>query len=601
MSDRFTKFEDRPWVSTYVPLPLDKIEANYGRQQVKGEKAEADLGLLAEQAHVKGGAGTQDRAQGLNKVFDDIINQASNDIVNNPQNTAKISSDYKNKIQAVMSSPEYNHIKLDEALRPLASQTAADLAINDPNQVHAPGWDSTSKSWKQTAPGDYSDPSQWYGTVHNKNFYADHENDFYKNIKENASALKNMGVELITKFDESGQPYYFNRTTGEKEIGVSKDDVRLLATDFVKNKDNFSTHGSVVFKKLKDPNYDENKYIEDLVNNYSGYHSKTEEVSSEKQVGAPKIGNGKSGSGSGGSVDGDNVVLSDINNLEKSPTGSTSIKNVDQNAIWAGGQVVDLKDENTGVVKKGISVTMNDRNMFIGRKPGSEGMAENKAFAENYNELKAKKDKINKAKEDSFYKTNGYTKDAYIGQFKETHNIKNVPVWAHPETGKAFIKNSIDENGISNFDKLPKDIKEEYIKLYGKKPEIDENTTIDVIGSFGLTKTDYDKKMIEGAKLKSKNNFKNEEDKLKLEYKIKGVDLNDAKNSEKLKNYENSLEGKLNTSLSELQGDAIFTPNTGKDNLFKDKEGNIYTEGFFTFSEQQLEDMKINRVNRYLA
>ena len=42
MADRFTQFEDKPWVSSYVPLPLKEIQANYDKQQEKGDKAEAD-------------------------------------------------------------------------------------------------------------------------------------------------------------------------------------------------------------------------------------------------------------------------------------------------------------------------------------------------------------------------------------------------------------------------------------------------------------------------------------------------------------------------------------------------------------------------------
>ena len=604
--NRFTNPGEQEYVSSRVPLPLELMGKVLMNKQDQYDKGMANV--AAESGNIIGGRTTELKAAALTKQKNADIEA----IANEAERTGNYSGlPYKITAYAnnLKSSKAYQEIEQDKAM----SAQADKVVVEPGSKLYAQKfYNFETKSYNQV-PVDQAWSPEVYNTVKPANPQKDFK-PYYDQLDDVITQTYGKNGENISlQVLPNGLMSVVQ--DGETVVAsVTKDQLRMMADKLHQSDDNFKaldpfTYGQARHDQLfggkqiftdaqgvqhieEGSKWGKTDDIEMFVNNYLS--NKRDVTQTQKVLKTIKDDNTKlPGDPSGKPLD--NITYTTIDDLQKSPTNSVKVSNKDQNANWLDAEVVSKTNKSTGITTKVISKDMTDVKAFIGKSNTPSKAAESMKFVENYEYIKAKKAEIDMMVSSNTYKKHAYNNVEYANAFIDEYKIpKDVSVYTSPATGEAVFKNIIDENGVSSYDKLPNTFKESRPDF---KPDEGEIVNLDALKlipgkSYGYLET-FNKNVVASAKKKTNENIVKAKTNFKIEQKLRGIDINNPETKKKLDGYSESLESKINTGMA-LIGDAILTPDLSSDNIFTDKQGNMFSSVFMELTEQQIEKMSID-------
>jgi hypothetical protein len=240
MANRFDKtYDQQPWVSSYVPLPLKDIELGYKEQQKKYDDA---MAAVANEPVITGGNSTKTVAQGLENEKNNFLKSVVDEAVE-----TKDYGQVKNKIKAyrnqLEANPYYQGILIDKTLSPAADATI----VGDKD--------------RQVAQDFYDYDKGEYNQVTDKPFTADHYaamappdtqkifSQYYKDIGDVIEQQINPDGSLEKQFNPDGSISYIQN--GTKIVrNVTRDELRKIAAPLM-NDASFRALAPFGYNKLR--------------------------------------------------------------------------------------------------------------------------------------------------------------------------------------------------------------------------------------------------------------------------------------------------------------------------------------------------------------
>lgn len=540
-----------PISNQYSPTTLKYMdEAGTSLQKTTDDRT-AELGAL-QSLFPTGGAQTQNMAKELKDEFMPVIKDLSEELYK----TGRVDGAGARMLQVknqIVNNPKFNALKKDELMNPVALKIGSDPETLDPTQTIQEGY-LPNKTWKQRTVDEIANQDSWYKTTKNSDFHKDHKADFYDNVKASVVKTGSVVPGVIYKDDGNGNPMAFNTYTEEAYKGILPEDVRARAADFVKNKDNWNTHGSVAFRQARaaqgGPQYDEQSYIDDLTNGYVGYYSEDASKTTEKPfTTGKKAVAGGGGGGSKNSTGNDDRTLNIIDVAVNQ--GGATVNNEEQ-AILHNGTPNANGTFNINATGKTIYTTLvTPKNQL----ETEQAIRVGKAIP-----LKNIINKVTADAEEVVF-------DEFLNKVPYSSNLPGVEPkeYVDPSGGSWHSSSS----GVY------------YTPKNGEKVLVSKDLNSKPSDAFKKTKV-Y-KNLIAGYT----NN--NEEYKQALaDAKREGIDLNDPKLTQELDKYKESGLENLNTALTKINGQLTLMPGSEK-NVFSDDEGNPVTSSDAFFRKDQIE------------
>ena len=545
-----------PISQAYNPTTLKYMDEAGASLQKSSDDQLAGLSELQKTLNIVGGRKSTSLAKEFVNQYEPEIQKIYDDIAangNTKGGLAKIAQ-IKNKIT---SSPIYNYIKEDEAYVPYADKLGLNPETRDQSQSINDLYNPNG-SWKQVTMDQAKNgfDANIYGEVRNKNFQEDHQ-DIYAKIKEQSTKIggpvsgltykeipDGMGGMVLAGFDVSNQVV---------RTGISREDVAALANNITKDKTNWNTHESVRFRDLQSKKnngvgYDQSDYINDLVNNFPGYYGKDSDLTTEKQVSAKSKMSSSSGSGNTNSpynMDNiygdilDNIYTDKVKKGENGKpvltTGTTSVNEKQMSALVG------------GEIKNGDMITsLTGRRVYL--TTPEQVVKEGKSIIDN-----------RKAVE--------FQAELNLMQNNIINRLNNPE---SPELATGYID---PKNGLS------------YSRVgLGKNSYISEKD-LSIPGGKGL------RKLTEKQFAETQNEYKS----IKLKAIAQGIDLDDPKTIEAIKDStkEDEVITTFNQALAEgaLNGEFKLIPAKDGDNVITDKEGNMYGRNYVEMSKDQISNI----------
>ena len=344
MANRFDKtYDQQPWVSSYVPLPLKDIELGYKAQQKTYDDA---MAAVANEPVIVGGNRTKTVGQGLENEKNNFLKSVVDEAVE-----TKDYSQVKNKIKAyknqLEANPYYQGILADKALSP-----GADLTI-------------VGDKDRQVAQDFYDYDKGEYNQITDRPFTA---GDYAAMAPPNTQAIfkpyyEQLDKRIIESIDPALKPHlnadgtvtYFQN--GKKETkSLSREEVRKLAEPMMKDASfrsldpfgyNKLRHKQIFGKDILDPNGnviergsqwdDYNDPLDIFAANYLGSKYELDRTSSAIYTTKVDDGGGRTSSSNGGGDTpdpGDNIwsrTLDQLNTpttIQKADGTSESVRGI---------------------------------------------------------------------------------------------------------------------------------------------------------------------------------------------------------------------------------------------------------------------------------
>lgn len=423
--------------------------------------------------------------------------------------------------------------------------------------------------------------------------------DFNANIDKAADHLKPVITDVLNKqgvsvqegaepiYDAGSDKWYIQTTTGKTQE-ISGDTVDKAAEGFAKTflsgpeSEYYKAHlERTIGHDPNDLDFTKN-YIKDRWSNR--FYKQTDTTTNLKQVSEPRVaGNGKK-KGNGTSDDRDNVFKTKLDEIATSKPvkqsdgttkvqeGTTTVNDKEMGAFLGG----DVQGNH-------INANLTGRKVFLtSPDQANETMETRNAITYNdqYNELK-------RSLEEKVGKENNRISSTKVGDLDKdsTSKLKSL------EDAPTSLLHTSQDEMIKESNKKSKFVHDYNTKLIddfkSKNPKYansDLRVDIDDKGNHFIAEDKYSKKV--------------EVDKdpelisIKAKALADGIDLNDSKLQDKIKNLKNSdpaLE-RFNEALQngELDGEYSLIPHKGSDNIITDKDGNLFGKNDIFMTEDQL-------------
>jgi hypothetical protein len=546
LANRFDKtYDQQPWVSSYVPLPLKEIEAGYAKQQDTYDKG---MAALADKPIITGGPTTQDHAKMLrNQVEADT--KAMADEAEKTHDYGQLTYKMKNYANRLKENPIYQAVKEDETL---GTALANDVMMQSGNENYVQWfYDPKSKDLKQQDINKIPSLSH-YKTKKPGDYWKDF-GDVLGKIHEETDISMNM-PELVPFKDDFGNISYKNIQTGKETTGITRDQIKERVALYVKNNKNVWGKESVNYDKAVREEIEKGVFTEDdVINNitdaYLGTYQSKKDIQKENAVPANKSGSGNKKSGDDDDVAGnyDNKLLNIIK--ESSVNGGAVIDTGDVAAFLGG-----TKDTKTGTTL--INATGRTLYFSVG-KQGTQKEVED--------DVKMGKAIPFKVKENALIKKyhNTILSDIVFDKEDAINNPVSTFATGGGNTGKPYRELVYWGGNLSkNFKNENEKTIREYDSATGKTRSISINE---------LKNTEFYKAELASFKANDPNGY----GVLKSEAERAGIDLDDKDLNEKIKG--NNLENyetldNLNTALTNINGQLEVIPGSGK-SFFTDNNG----------------------------
>ena len=647
---RYVNPKDYDYVDPFVPLDLNFMNSAIQATQKSTDLALANIEELGAKALVQGGRRTTDRAKAFNKKTQELINAEADKILGDPNYANKAAYNIKKLREQTYTNPEYLDIIQDEKMTPEVDKLVLTQGFQNYVQDF---FDPNKKQFNQTKEGERFN-SSWYGSVAPGDPQKEFK-DYYSQFKD--IITQGYDGVLSEQANSDGSISIIQNGTKIVRT-INKDELRQVANHLLKSDPNFGTLQSFNYAKAvhdrdfgkswvdEEGNtqtgsvFDTNDKADIFVDNYLG--NKHEESDLQRIVGTRKAAS-NGGTGSGRDDDGsDNIIYKTLINADAN-NGKTKTGNLGTMAGLLGGEIVEITNPDTKVTSQAINVDFTDRNVVITpssvSQTGTENMDAALGVLKNHNAYKEEKAAFDKTKANSLVKDigvgvsvpvpinvfhpatlddaeddnhldrRGNTRQKpnpldynsnYIEAYREKYGIsKQVPLYLK-HTGHVFIGNQVAVDGKSSFDLLPKSLQTEIIKHHGTIPKA--GSSLDVPGGdpdyvIDAHLEDADKAELHKAAVnKTLSGFTKQESELKAKYKTLGYDPDDKRTAANVKKYESTDLNKyleLNQKLN-LTGEHVIKPNMAIDNVFVDKNHNIYGNARVVLTGAELDEKGIN-------
>ena len=304
--NRFSTVGQSEYTEQHVPLPFDTI-SKLG-EQIKLEHDTADAAASAAKTDIQGGLATQEHAKALNAKKNALL-KAAQERAEREGNYGRLTQDIKEIASTVQNDPLYQGIQRD-----ILETKRANKQRTDPNYKNAVQNYGDEKGNVRQLGLDEAFDESFYNQIDPVDFFGDHK-DVYSQIKEQSVTTGGpaTGLTYKTVYDAAGNQLVQGFTKEGKHVrnGISPEDVRAFANRWVQDPQNMATRGSVVYKNAflnqkEKRGYTPEEYVDDLVNNFPGYHNDTTDLYDEKPLAienAPGKGKGNgNGDGTEGSI-----------------------------------------------------------------------------------------------------------------------------------------------------------------------------------------------------------------------------------------------------------------------------------------------------------
>jgi len=568
MANRFDKtYDQQPWVSSYVPLPLKEIELGYKEQQKKYDDA---MAAVADAPVITGGNSTKTVAQGLENEKNNFLKSVVDEAVETKdygQVKNKIKA-YKNQLEA---NPYYQGILTDKTL-----SAGADAII-------------TADKDRQVAQ-DYFDYDKGESNqVTDKPFTADHHaaiappdtpkifKPYYDQIQDVIEQQINPDGSLEKQFNPDGSISYIQN--GTKIVrNVTRDELRKIAQPLMNDASfraldpfgyNKLRHKQIFGKDILDENGnviekgsqwdDNNDPLDIFVDNY--LKTKREETETQKLLYTTKVPKDDSTGGGGGGRTKkeagpvDNPTLNIVR--EAHETGGAMV-NGDQAAAIIGGT-----SDKSGHVT--VNATGRDFYLNVGNAGNTPEQAEENALIGRTIPLKAKEIQIKKENAELL-------KVLPESQAEARNNLdaKYITGSGPNYSEKIYSKRPGRNSGLMQMEAQYV----EYDSRTGKERVMDEKE---------FEKTEYYKNKFASINEKDPRYIQLKKDAAKADVDLDDKDIN-AK-IDKIGDAESiSL---MNSMLNNIKGEITFMPAAGK-NFTGDDIGNSLLSGDVFASTEQM-------------
>ena len=287
--NRYTGLAPTQYSSMATPLPFNELAAIGERKQKQYDDASGLLDASKQGLILKGGYQTQDRANQFNQKITQSLGDLSKQFVEGKIQPQQLKTSITNLATQIQADPEYQTVKKDELYKENADKLFAEK--NFSNKAFLNQWyDPKTGDIKQTQPGQQFSPG-WYTSAAPVNFKKDHE-DVYNDFKSQVKTV--WGEDTDIQQDEFGRQIITKN--GEEITQFTPKMAAELLQGFAADPENFNTRESVVYKSLlrqqQGQEYTPDDYLNDLVNNYFGYHQNKKELQQTKTMGVPPKGAG---------------------------------------------------------------------------------------------------------------------------------------------------------------------------------------------------------------------------------------------------------------------------------------------------------------------
>ena len=550
MANRFDKtYDQQPWVSSYVPLPLKDIELGYKEQQKKYDDA---MAAVANEPVITGGNSTKTVAQGLENEKNNFLKSVVDEAVE-----TKDYGQVKNKIKAyrnqLEANPYYQGILIDKTLSPAADAT---IVGDKDRQVAQDFYDYDKGEYNQITgrPFTAGDYAAMAPPDTQKIF-----DPYYKQLEKRI--IDSIDPALKPHLNADGTITYFQN--GVKETrSLSREEVRKLAEPMMADASfraldpfgyNKLRHKQIFGKDILDANgnviergsqWDEyNDPLDIFAANYLGSKYEQDRTSSAIYTTKADDGGGRKATSrrTGGGNDDDGGIENVLRTIAEDVYTDKFATSADGKPIIRSGTATIGKDQLGGLVGgiKGTDgryqVDFTNKDLFYVTTEqidlDKENVINNKKAIYLQDELNQMKKKV-------------------VGALKKYQESGSAE-WVHPKTGNSY-----------------------YIDLEGNIHERLTNGTKRIISEedFGNTQSEYvgvkNKALSVGIDLDSE------------EIK-KSIKLN-TEDDPKLVAFNKALEKGL------LNGRFKVDPASDKDNVITDGEGNMYASMYVDLNEDQL-------------
>lgn len=350
MANRFNQLIDYPeHVSSYVPLPLERIAAVGAMKQDLYDKAMAEY--LDASKEIIGGNVTKDQAKFLNDRKDKDLS-AMVDEAAKTDNYNQLKYQVKSYAEKLKSDPLYQGIEEDKKLSDAANKTILEQGSHVYVQDY---WDPTANKYNQL---DVSTP--FTAGVYKTIKPGDPQKEFKPYYDQLHDIIKQTyGNDIQEQVNSDGSINLVQN--GTKVVrSISRDELKTLARGLSKIDPNFNALDSFTYAEALNNKTNPNKKwsaednLDIFVNNY--LNNKYEESDLQKVIRTIKAdddGSGGGGSGKGKTlVDQDNIYGDILDSIYTSKpkkdetgktvetTGTTSV-NDKQMASIVGGDIID--------------------------------------------------------------------------------------------------------------------------------------------------------------------------------------------------------------------------------------------------------------------
>jgi hypothetical protein len=625
-------------ISQYAPAPLKYIDEAGAALQNNTDQQLAGVTDLQKTLNLIGGRKTTGIARELANEYAPQVQQLYDDISANGNTKGGLAKIAQLKNQ-IASRPEYSYIKQDEANVDNADKLSLDPKTRDNTQSINDLYNPDG-SWKQVsmqqARGGYD--ASIYGAINNVNAQKDLA-PIYDKIKEQSVKIGGPVSGLIYKegYDNDGNPTLigYNQNNQKVRTGIATEDIQKIALNLSKDKNNWNAYQSIAFKdayqkKNSGIPMDESDFVSHIVDNYPGYHSKEEDLTTEQRALTPRGSGNGSGSGSGSNQkehSNDNVLYKVFTNADANG-GKTKVQNINTMSSILGGEVVELDNKETGVKTKAINVDLTGKNVIITPSKSTNGNTEeldvNLGILKNHNSFNKDKEAIDekRKKQSSLISDNDILKSDsgnadkgvdhsgnsrqikddsnfrsnYVESFREKYGISgSVPLYIN-KTGHIFLGNEVPVgDGKSSFDSLPKSVQDNYIKKWGERPEVGDDVPIEVDMSI-KSDNSFKNELLKAATIKTNKSIDGEYSSLKDKYSSQGYNPDDKSTIKKVEDFKKSGLEKyftLNTLLIGISGEHIVKPNQDGDNILIDGNKDMYGNARMILTGAELDERGI--------
>lgn len=542
MANRFNQLIDYPeHVSSYVPLPLERIAAVGAMKQDLYDKAMAEY--LDASKEIIGGNVTKDQAKFLNDRKDKDLS-AMVDEAAKTDNYNQLKYQVKSYAEKLKSDPLYQGIEEDKKLSDAANKTILEQGSHVYVQDY---WDPTANKYNQL---DVSTP--FTAGVYKTIKPGDPQKEFKPYYDQLHDIIKQTyGNDIQEQVNSDGSISLIQN--GTKVVrSISRDELKTLARGLSKIDPNFNALDSFTYAEALNNKTNPNKKwssednLDIFVDNYLG--NKYEESELQKVIGTRKAaGDGLGKGNESANTDGHVRLIQHLDNMHNSPD-SSSVSNTADMAAWNNG-----RDNKDGTVS--INTTNTPIYLQIGKTSNDAVGAEDQIKLNKAIDLKGRLNQVVDKNTKIIDTLPDNLSDASYKEYRQ-YNSSN------PNDFKTYYKRKgyavvIEEDNLT-----------------GKKKELSYET---------FHETPYFKEHIAAI-----NAHDEDYKKINSAANKENIDLNDPSLTTRIdKVSKNDIIRDFTIGIKNLSGEVKIVPSSGK-NTFEDSEGDVITKNDAVFTKSQL-------------